>query len=76
MDTSNGILLSADCHYMFDNDELGINPENLTVHFNVECIYSNLFEGKRIGKHSIDLDFKKLNKKWERFLHNKHKGVR
>ncbi|WP_261281714.1 HNH endonuclease signature motif containing protein [Serratia fonticola] len=73
MDTSNGILLSADCHYMFDNDELGIEPESLTVHFNVECIYSKLFEGKRIGKHSIDLDFKKLNKKWERFLHKKHK---
>lgn len=68
MDTSNGILLTSDCHRMFDNGQLGINPETLTIHFDVECIYAKMFEGKKIGEHSVVLDKNKLRKKWELFL--------
>lgn len=71
MDTSNGILLTSDCHRMFDNGQLGINPDTLTIHFNVECIYSKMFEGKIIGDHSVSLDKNKLRKKWELFLNTK-----
>ncbi|WP_336293407.1 HNH endonuclease signature motif containing protein [Cronobacter dublinensis] len=68
MDTSNGILLTSDCHRMFDNGQLGINPDTLTIHFNVECIYAHLFEGKRIGAHTVKLDENKLRSKWKLFL--------
>ncbi|EIX9196268.1 HNH endonuclease [Klebsiella pneumoniae] len=71
MDTSNGILLTSDCHRMFDNGQLGINPDSLTIHFNVECIYSKMFEGKIIGDHLVSLDKNKLRKKWELFLNTK-----
>ncbi|WP_312269161.1 HNH endonuclease signature motif containing protein [Pseudescherichia sp.] len=71
MDTSNGILLTSDCHRMFDNGQLGIDPETLTIHFAVECIYAKMFEGKMIGKHSVALDKNKLRKKWELFLNTK-----
>ncbi|HAV1831493.1 TPA: HNH endonuclease [Enterobacter hormaechei subsp. steigerwaltii] len=71
MDTSNGILLTSDCHRMFDSGELGINPLTLTVHFNVDCIYSRIFEGKRIGDHSVNLDKEKLLRKWELFLNKR-----
>lgn len=71
MDTSNGILLTSDCHRMFDNGQLGINPETLTIHFGVDCIYAKMFEGKVIGEHSVALDKNKLRKKWELFLNTK-----
>lgn len=71
MDTSNGILLTSDCHRMFDNGQLGIDPETLTIHFGVECIYAKMFEGKIIGEHSVALDKNKLRKKWELFLNTK-----
>lgn len=71
MDTSNGILLTSDCHRMFDSGQLGINPDTLTIHFNVKCIYSEMFEGKIIGDHSLPLDKDKLIKKWELFLNTK-----
>ncbi|CAI1721954.1 Uncharacterised protein [Serratia grimesii] len=72
MDTSNGILLTADCHQMFDNLILGINPDDLTIHFNVDCVYSRLFEGKRLGEHTIGLDKEKIRKKWSSFIHNRN----
>ncbi|MBK1520831.1 HNH endonuclease signature motif containing protein [Enterobacter ludwigii] len=71
MNTSNGILLTSDCHRMFDSGELGINPLTLTVHFNVDCIYSRIFEGKKIGDHSVSLDKEKLLRKWELFLNKR-----
>lgn len=43
MSTDNGILLSADCHRLFDENLMGIEPEKLTVHFKVRCIYSSMF---------------------------------
>ena len=67
MSTDNGILLSADCHRLFDENLMGIEPEKLTVHFKVRCIYSTMFEGKRINPHRLALDKKKLKLKWERF---------
>lgn len=75
MDTSNGILLTSDCHRMFDSGELGINPETLTVHFNVDCIYSRIFEGKKIGDHSVNLDKEKLLRKWELFLNKRASSI-
>ncbi|PQX58245.1 HNH endonuclease, partial [Cronobacter sakazakii] len=71
MDTSNGILLTSDCHRLFDSGQLGINPDSLTIHFNVKCIYSEMFEGKIIGDHSLPLDKDKLIKKWKLFLNTK-----
>jgi hypothetical protein len=68
MSTDNGILLSADCHRLFDENLMGIEPEKLTVHFKVRCIYSSMFEGKRIYPHRLALDKNKLRKKWEMFL--------
>lgn len=67
MSTDNGILLSADCHRLFDANLMGIEPEELTVHFKVRCIYSSMFEGKRIYPHRLALDKNKLRKKWEIF---------
>jgi len=67
MSTDNGILLSADCHRLFDENLMGIEPEKLTVHFKVRCIYSSMFEGKRIYPHRLALDKNKLRKKWEMF---------
>ncbi len=67
MSTTNGILLSADCHRLFDENLMGIDPEKLTVHFKVRCIYSSMFEGRRIQPHRLALDKNKLIKKWEVF---------
>lgn len=67
MSTDNGILLSADCHRLFDENLMGIEPEKLTVHFKVRCIYSSMFEGKRIHPHRLALNKDKLRKKWEMF---------
>lgn len=67
MSTDNGILLSADCHRLFDENLMGIEPEKLTVHFKVRCIYSSMFEGKRIHPHRLALSKDKLRKKWEMF---------
>jgi hypothetical protein len=53
---------------MFDNGQLGINPDTLTIHFNVECIYAHMFEGKIIGAHTVKLDENKLRSKWKLFL--------
>ncbi|MEI7234636.1 HNH endonuclease [Pectobacterium carotovorum] len=67
MSTDNGILLSADCHRLFDENLMGIEPEKLTIHFKVRCIYSSMFEGKRIHPHRLALNKDKLRKKWEMF---------
>ncbi|KFC92602.1 hypothetical protein GLGR_3710 [Leminorella grimontii ATCC 33999 = DSM 5078] len=72
MSTSNGILLVSDCHNLFDNNLMGIEPERLTVHFNVKCIYADLFEGKKISKHKYQLDKKYLLLKWKLFNYNKN----
>jgi len=68
MSTDNGILLSSDCHRLLDEGLLGINPDNLTVHFKVDCIYATMFEGKKISPHRQVLNKDKLTSRWKKFI--------
>lgn len=65
--TSNGLLLEVSLHRMFDKGLLGINPDDLTVHFAIDCIHKTMFEGKTLQPHHVDLDDNKLMVKWKEF---------
>ncbi|MBS4433265.1 HNH endonuclease [Pectobacterium punjabense] len=65
--TSNGLLLEVSLHRMFDKGLMGINPDDLTVHFAIDCIHKTIFEGKTIQPHHVDLDADKLTGKWKKF---------
>lgn len=67
---SNGLLLRADIHTLFDLDMIGIHPEKLTIHLNNEIRKDNYeeLEGVNlIGKPSKEA----LQIKWRLFEKNK-----
>ena len=68
--TSNGLLLRADIHTLFDLDLIGIHPETLVVYLNEETNIDgyNLFEGKIITGNPSK---KALQYKWSLFIKNK-----
>ncbi|EFA5212897.1 HNH endonuclease [Escherichia coli] len=65
--TSNGLLLEVSLHRMFDKGLMGINPEDLTIHFSINCIHKTMFEGKTLQPHHVELDAGKLMTKWKKF---------
>lgn len=65
--TSNGLLLEVSLHRMFDKGLMGINPDDLTVHFAIDCIHKTMFEGKTLQPHRVSLDTDKLTEKWKEF---------
>ena len=67
--TSNGVLMLACLHRLFDNGLMAINPEFLTVHFKPHCTYfaKNALEGKKLNSHSVPLNKSGLLERWLRF---------
>jgi hypothetical protein len=65
--TSNGLLLEVSLHRMFDKGLMGINPDDLTVHFAIDCIHKTIYEGKTLQPHHVDLAADKLMAKWKEF---------
>ncbi|AUU26771.1 MULTISPECIES: HNH endonuclease signature motif containing protein [Citrobacter] len=65
--TSNGLLLEVSLHRMLDKGLMGINPDDLTVHFAIDCIHKSMFEGKTLQPHRVGLDTDKLTAKWKEF---------
>lgn len=67
---SNGLLLRADIHTLFDLDLLGIHPETLTIHLNYEIKkseYESLEGSKLRGNPSKEA----LTLRWKLFEKNK-----
>lgn len=67
--TSNGLLMLACLHRLFDADLMAINPDLLTVHFKPDCTYfaKSILEGKKINAHSVPLNKSGLLERWLRF---------
>lgn len=68
--SSNGILLRADIHTLFDLDLLGINPKSLTVHLHHSVQkgeYRN-YEGKSLPVTAKNINRKALENRWIKFL--------
>lgn len=68
--TNNGIPLEPTFHALLDRGLLAIHPDHLTIHFAIDCFYKNLYEGKRIQPHKIDLDKNSLLMIWKNYLLN------
>ncbi|EEX1842186.1 HNH endonuclease [Escherichia coli] len=68
--TNNGIPLEPTLHALLDRGLLAIHPDNLTIHFAIDCYYKNIYEGKNIKPHKIDLDKNSLLIIWKNFLLN------
>lgn len=70
--TSNGVLLLASLHRLFDAGLMAIHPEALTVHFSKDCTWfaKDMFEGKEIKPHAIQLNKAGLQTIWENFNKN------
>ncbi|MFX0614067.1 HNH endonuclease signature motif containing protein [Escherichia coli] len=67
--TSNGVLLLACLHRLFDAGLMAINPESLTVHFKDDCTYfaKSMLEGKKLNDHSVPLNKSGLLERWLSF---------
>jgi putative restriction endonuclease len=69
---SNGLLLRADIHTLFDLDLIGINPETLIVyvHVNIQKDGYEFLNGLSLEKHAHCLSPNKegLNMRWEKFM--------
>ncbi|MEZ6878433.1 HNH endonuclease [Enterobacter sp. KBR-315C3_2022] len=65
--TSNGILLEVSLHRMFDKGLMGINPDDLSVHFAIDCIHKTLFDNEPLQPHNVTLDANNLARKWVMF---------
>lgn len=68
--TNNGIPLEPTLHALLDRGLLAIHPDHLTIHFAIDCYYKNLYEGKNIKPHKIDLDKNSLLIIWQNYLSN------
>lgn len=70
--TSNGILMLACLHRLFDTGYLAINPESLTIHFSKKCTYfaKDILEGKTLAFHHTSLNKDGLKKTWQSFMNN------
>lgn len=68
-DTSNGLLLCSDLHWMFDNGYMAINPADMSVHFSKDCTWfgKGMFEGKRLAVSAVALNVEGLAKVWKGF---------
>lgn len=64
--TSNGLLMLACLHRLFDAGLMGINPDSLTVHFKPDCTYfaKSILEGKKLNVHSVPLNISGLLERW------------
>ncbi|EFH1556594.1 TPA: HNH endonuclease [Escherichia coli] len=67
--TSNGILMLACLHRLFDTGLMAINPEALTVHFKADCTYfaKSMLEGKKLCDHMVLLNKLGLVQRWLNF---------
>lgn len=67
--TSNGVLMLACLHRLFDAGLMAINPEFLTVHFKPDCTYfaKSVLEGKKLNEHSVPLNKSGLLERWLSF---------
>lgn len=67
--TSNGLLMLACLHRLFDAGLMGINPDSLTVHFKPDCTYfaKSVLEGKQLNVHSVPLNTSGLLERWLSF---------
>jgi hypothetical protein len=67
--TSNGVLMLACLHRLFDAGLMAINPEFLTVHFKPDCTYfaKSKLESKKLNDHSVPLNKSGLLERWLRF---------
>lgn len=65
--TDNGVLLSPTFHRMLDRGLMAIHPQSLTIHFKEEGVFKSLFEGQKIGAHSVPLNSDHLAKIWIKF---------
>lgn len=66
---SNGLLLRADIHTLFDLNLLGIDPESLRIHLHPKLEDSEYarFDGKRLACESKLLSQKALQLRWDAF---------
>lgn len=67
--TSNGVLMLACLHRLFDAGYMAINPETLTVHFSSDCNYfaKEMLEGKVLAPHHTPLNKSGLMTIWNNF---------
>lgn len=67
--TSNGVLMLACLHRLFDAGLMAIKPDSLTVHFKANCTYfaKSMLEGKKINVHSVPLNKSGLLERWHSF---------
>ncbi|EKM7810665.1 HNH endonuclease signature motif containing protein [Klebsiella aerogenes] len=67
--TSNGVLMLACLHRLFDAGLMAIKPDALTVHFKANCTYfaKSTLEGKKINDHSVSLNKSGLLERWLSF---------
>lgn len=67
--TSNGVLMLACLHRLFDAGLMAINPDSLTVHFKANCTYfaKGTLEGKKLNDHSVPLNKSGLLERWLSF---------
>lgn len=67
--TSNGVLMLACLHRLFDAGLMAINPDFLTIHFKTDCTYfaKSALEGKKINDHPINLNKSGLLERWLKF---------
>lgn len=67
--TSNGVLMLACLHRLFDAGLMAIKPDSLTVHFKANCSYfaKSTLEGKKLNAHSVPLNKSGLLERWLSF---------
>ncbi|EKC6209601.1 HNH endonuclease [Cronobacter sakazakii] len=67
--TSNGVLMLACLHRLFDAGMMAINPDTLTVHFRDDCTYfaKSMLEGTELNEHTVRLNKSGLLERWYRF---------
>jgi len=67
--TSNGVLMLACLHRLFDAGLMAIKPDSLTVHFKADCTYfaKSTLEGKKLNNHSVPLNKSGLLERWLSF---------
>ncbi|ELW9546929.1 HNH endonuclease [Klebsiella aerogenes] len=64
--TSNGVLMLACLHRLFDAGLMATNPDSLTVHFKADCTYfaKRTLEGKKLNDHPVTLNKSGLLERW------------
>lgn len=67
--TSNGVLMLACLHRLFDAGLMAINPDSLTVHFKDDCTFfaKSMLEGQKLNKHTVRLNKSGLLERWYSF---------